>query len=74
MGKEWLKEEITFWKEMFSLFSKTLILMASAVIVDIKANNEISNIDYIGMLGIVSSLLASAVALAQWRKHITTNI
>ena len=45
MGKEWIKEEITFWKELFSLLSKTLILVVSAVVVDIKASKEVSGID-----------------------------
>ena len=70
MPKEWIKEEINFWKELFSLFSKVLILIASAIVVDIKTNQEISNLDYFGILSATLILIASLIALLRWKKYI----
>ncbi|RUM44626.1 MAG: hypothetical protein DSY35_01770 [Desulfurobacterium sp.] len=70
MGKEWIKEEITFWKELFSFFSKVLILIVSGVIVDIKSNNKASGTDFLGFLVAVLFLIALLFILAKWRKNI----
>jgi hypothetical protein len=70
MPKEWIKEEINFWKELFSFFSKVLILIASAIVIDIKTNQKISNLDYFGILSATLILIASLIALLRWKKYI----
>ena len=70
MPKEWIKEEINFWKELFSFFSKVLILIASAIVIDIKTNQKISNLDYFGILSTTLILIASLIALLRWKKYI----
>ncbi len=70
MGKEWIKEEISFWKELFSFFSKVLILIVSGVIVDVKSNDKVSGADFLGLLVAVLFLIALLFILAKWRKNI----
>jgi predicted Na+-dependent transporter len=67
--KERVKEEILFWKEMFSLFSKILILVISAIAVDVKTN-QITGIDYLGILIAVFVFAVSVIALLKWKNRI----
>ena len=70
MGKEKIQAEIIFWKEMFSYFSKLLVVIIAAVVADINTRGNFRLLDFLGLFAFVIFSIVTFVSILKWRKHI----
>ena len=70
MKEKFLEKKIEFWKEMFSYTLKLAILVASALIVDVRAKGNFELIDILGGGFFYVLILVMIISVYKWVANI----